>query len=135
MHVTVPSFAPIPRTVWDMKFAKWDELRDALRAPSWRHFVEDDIVDDAVANFVAHLEQLANQYVPKKVISMKPKEHPWIDENCFAAVEAKCLATGTDEFFENERKCSELLTAAYLRCQHELRERLLSITTSLGNRF
>ena len=76
MHVTVPLFASIPRTVWDMKFAKWDELRDALRTTNWRHCFDGDIVDDAVTNFVAHLEQLANQHVPRKVISTKTKERP-----------------------------------------------------------
>ena len=32
LHVTGPSFASIPRAVWDMKSAKWDELRNSLQS-------------------------------------------------------------------------------------------------------
>ena len=128
LHVAVPSFQSIPRTVWDMQFAQWDDLRGALRTTNWRSFFDDGAsVDDAVANFASYLDRLATRYIPRKTVTTKPKEHPWLDEACFAAVEAKCLATGTDEFLEKERICSEVLTAAYLRHQHELRERLLTL--------
>ena len=57
-------------------------------------------MDDAVAKFVAYLNKFADQNVPRKIITSKPTEHPWLDEACFAAVEAKCLATGIWEFLE-----------------------------------
>ena len=98
LHVSVPSFASIPRTVWDLKSAKWNELRNALRSTNWRQFFGNNNVDDAVAKLVAYLDKLADHYIPLTTITTKPKEHPWLDDKCFAAVEGKCLATGTLEF-------------------------------------
>ena len=62
-----------------------------------------------------------------KIITTKPKEHPWMDDACFATIESKCLATGTDDFGDRKQKCSGMLTAAYLRYQSELRGRLFAL--------
>ena len=56
------------------------------------------------------------------------KDHPWMDETCYAAIEAKCLATGTDEFRVREAECSEVLNAAFLKYQSELRTRILNLS-------
>ena len=120
-------FPAVAKNSVDMQFAKWEGLRCTLGATDWQQFFTDDGVDEAVANFSSYLDRLATRFIPRKTITTKPKEHPWLDEACFAAVEAKCLATGTDEFLEKERICSDVLTVAYLRHQRELRERLLGL--------
>ena len=53
-----------------------------------------------------------------------------MDDGCFAAIEAKCNASGTREFARLERRCSEVLTVAFRNYQQQLRTKSLTMPSS-----
>jgi len=130
LEVAVPSFADIPREVWDFEHAEWDRLRTAIGNTNWEGFLDDTAPDSSTAAFCSHLIALCEQYIPRKTISAKTRVHPWLDEECYRAIEAKCCATGKEEFRRLELDCSQILTQAYLRYQRELREKIASLPRS-----
>ena len=132
LEVVVTRAQEAPRLVWDFHRASWSDLRQALKHADWHRFLDEQGTkyssDESVQRFCDFLVETCEQHIPKKRITSKVKDHPWMDETCYAAIEAKCLATGTDEFRVREAECSEVLKAAFLKYQSELRTRILNLS-------
>ena len=130
LAVHVPTYAEIPREVWDFKYADWIGLKQAMASTKWRLFLEDDKPDESAAAFCSHLISLCDQYIPKKTITERTSNHPWLDEDCIRAIEEKCNASGRSEYRQKELECSKVLTQAFLKYQRELREKIASLPSS-----
>ena len=130
LAVHVPTYAEIPREVWDFKYADWIGLKRAMASTQWRLFLEDDKPDESATAFCSHLISLCDQYIPKKTITERTSNHPWLDEDCIRAIEEKCNASGRSEYRQKELECSKVLTQAFLKYQRELREKIASLPSS-----
>ena len=60
-------------------------------------------------------------HIPVKWISCTARAHPWVDEECEEAIEAKCKAFGTEQFAEAERRCTRVLNRSFFMYQDTLR--------------
>ena len=134
LEVVVARSQAYSREVWDFKRAQWDSLRSALTAADWHSLLHlhgaKQSPDESVQRFVKFFVQTCESCIPKKQITDAVRDHPWIDDTCMAAIEAKCLATGSAELGERERECNEVLKAAFLNYQTQLRTRILNLPKS-----
>ncbi len=133
VDIAVSIAQEIHREVWDIAKAEWEQLKKELSVFRWKSLLDDADVDGSVLRFCDELETICRRNIPRKHITSSTSSHPWLDDECFAAIAAKCEATGTHRFEELERKCSKTLAAAFLRYQNELRERILSLPKSSKN--
>ncbi len=129
IYVFVTRSEESSREVWDFKNANWDGLRHALKNRRWIDFLDDSRFDDGVDDFCDNLSNLCASFIPKKIIFSRQRSHPWLDDECFEAIEAKCLATG-DEFLVQERECAEVLTRKFVEYQVLLKERIRQLPRS-----
>ena len=127
LDVAVPLFEPARRTAWDMKFAQWDDLRSEISAFEWSSLLIPNAVDSFVVSVCDQLSALCSKHIPTKVISVHSGQHPWLDDSCHRAIEAKCAASGTPEFHHLERTCSAVLTVSFRAYQQQLRQSLSSL--------
>ena len=100
IEVAVSQSEPVPRTVWVFQKADWTQLRRDISAMNWRTLFDDDDPNGSVQRFCDSLQKSCDKYIPRKQIFTKVASHPWLDDDCFAAVAAKATAFGTDEFAE-----------------------------------
>ena len=130
VDVAVSMTPEIVRDVWDFAKADWQSLKHELSAVNWAALLVNDEVSGSVLHFCDELERICRKHIPSKQIKTCSSSHPWLDDECFAAIAAKCEASGTPEYEAKESECSRILTAAFLRHQNELRERILALPKS-----
>ena len=124
IEVTVSYAEQIPRTVWDMKHANWDSLRHDISMQTWKDLFDEMDPDGSVKRFCDALCGFCNMHIPQKSICTKAVSHPWLDDECLAAVAEKALAAGSAEFEEKAMKCSNVLRDAFVSYRARLRERI-----------
>ena len=86
------------RDVWDFRRAAWYGLKVAFKERRWGEFLDEAHFDDSLETFCNHLCEFALRFIPKKSVLNRQNAYPWLDDKCFAALEAKCLATSRDDF-------------------------------------
>ena len=132
LEVAVARTQPVPRLVWDFQRANWGGLKRMLKHTDWHCFLDQRGViyspDESVQNLCDFLVQTCEKHIPKKQVTAKARDHPWLDEKCYAAIEAKCLATGANEFRARELECNAVLKTSFLAYQAELKSRILNLT-------
>ncbi len=127
VEVAVPAFETKRRRVWDFKRASWKRLQDDIKAFRWAELLDDAAPNASVSAFCNKLEDLCDQHIPRKWISESSSSHPWLDEECYRAIEAKCLASGKAEFAQRSLACSDTLTKAFLEYQHKLKTKIAEL--------
>ncbi len=130
LDVLVPTCADVPREVWNFRKADWDALKTELKGAEWAKFLVEDEPDLSVQRFCDHLRAACDRHIPRKTISNKPKSHPWIDDECMEVIQAKCTATGTEEFRRREVECAEVLSKKFVSYQQELKDKIQSLPRS-----
>ena len=118
------------RDVWDFRRADWDRLKVAIKECRWGEMLNEAHFDESVDKFCNHLCELALRFVPKKTIMNHQNAHPWLDEECFVAIEAKCLATSRDDFLEKQRQCADVLCRKFKEYQEALKDRIRKLPSS-----
>ena len=127
IEVTVSYAEPVSRAVWDMKEANWDGLRRDISTRNWKDCFDDRDPDGSVQRFCDALIGFCNKHIPQKKIYTKAISHPWLDDECLAAVSEKALAAGSADFAEKSRKCLNVLRGAFVRYRHRLRESIVAL--------
>ena len=130
IEVVVPHFDEVPRTVWDLEHAGWEELKAELSSTAWANLLDPSDPDASANRFCRKLEGLCDRYIPRKTISSRTTPHPWLNEECFRAIDAKCQATSPEELKLRAHVCSETLTRTFLNYQTQLRARIASLPRS-----
>ena len=116
--------------MWDFRRADWDRLKVAIKECRWGEMLNEAQFDESVEKFCNHLCELALRFVPNKIIFNRQNAHPWLDEECFVAIEAKCLAASRDDFLEKQRQCAEVLCRKFKEYQEALKDRIRKLPSS-----
>ena len=130
LEVNVPIFPPVPREVWDFKRANWKDLKKEIASESWNKFLQSDDPDASSSRFLDRFADLCARYVPKKTISIRASQHPWLDDNCYSAIAAKCNNTTKSDCERLSKECAATLRAAFVRYQDDLRQRIQELPKS-----
>ena len=110
MNIVIARTTNASREVWDIRHADWDGLKSAITLSRWGDFLCESSFDSSVDGFCNHLCEISARFIPKKMISNNQNPHTWLDDECFSAIEAKCLATNSCEFFrETTLLCRSLI--------------------------
>ena len=127
MSVVIGRTAGTLRDVWDFRRADWEV---AIKECRWVEMLNEAHFDESVDKFCNHLCELALRFVPKKTIMNHQNAHPWLDEECFVAIEAKTLATSRDDFFEKQRQCAEVICRKFKEYKEALKDRIRKLPSS-----
>ena len=127
VEVSVPSFDPIPRIVWDFSKADWNNLQRGIEHFQWKDLFNENDPDESVRAFCAQLEALVDASIPRKTLAEQHSAHPWLDEECFHAIEKKNLATGIEEKELQTRECAIFLTQKFKEYQSRLRKKIATL--------
>ena len=73
---------------------------------------------------------MCSRFIPKKTIFNRQVSHPWLDDECFSAIQAKCLATSTDEFLDKQKLCAAVLSRKFQTYQESLKVCIRSLPRS-----
>ena len=70
-------------------------------------------VDEATRRFTDVALQSARQCIPKRTVTERPGEHPWLNDECRAAIRAKHAHEGAHAYEWHRNRCSEVLARAH----------------------
>ena len=104
----VPESLSVSRIVFDYNKADWEHLQNAICGHDWAPIDSMD-VNLAERFFHTTVMTLLERYIPTKRIEDKKSAHPWVNEQCLAAVRRKNESSGTDEFPAAASLCSTIL--------------------------
>ena len=130
MNVVIARTCGISREVWNLQRADWNGLKFALKQCQCGSFLKESHVDESVDKFCNHLCDVCSRFIPKNIISIYANAHPWLDDDCFRAIEAKCLATSRDDFLEKQRRCAEVLSRKFKEYHEALKDRIRNLKKS-----
>lgn len=90
LAITLPKDRPYKRTVWDFKNIDIDALNEALSAAPWgtAYEVYDDI-DDIEHYWTSLFLDTAKQYIPTRIITIRPYSKPWITKSLRLLIKRK----------------------------------------------
>ena len=80
--------------------------------------------DQATAHFTDFLLETARRFVPQELLEEKKRTHPWVNDRCKKALEAKQEAEGSSEYAEETQRCSKVFREEYQDYANTLRKKL-----------
>ena len=122
----VPKLHVIERTVWVYKKANWEGLVNSLRDFDFSEIIAKDI-DSAVASFVEVVVAKANQFIPTRTLREVKGTHPWLNNECRAAISHKHLREGYSDYKDACELCTQTLRLAYVGYVDTIREELRAL--------
>ena len=124
-----PRKIEIQREVWHYKGAAWQNLKCALNKMDWDK-LKHGSVNSAVDYFVDLLYELCRAFIPHGVVPVKKQTHPWLTDECRAAIDRKHSSEGTETFEQSRDACSAVLKEAYREYIQELKNKIATLPKS-----
>ena len=129
LQLPLPDPQVMIRNCWHFGNANWKGLRRRFRSVNWHEVVFDD-VDASVRrlnNAILDISKLFIRYGP---VSVCKGSHPWLDNECRAAIQAKQNAFNTDSYTAASSHCNAVLKEAFGKYQREVKILLADRSTS-----
>ena len=104
-------------------------MKCALRKCDWQRLSHGS-VDSAVNYFLDVLMAVCQKFIPQSVVELRKSSHPWLDNKCAQAIQAKNDAEGTDSFPAASQTCSTVLNAAYRAHLVNLKQKIAQLSKS-----
>ena len=119
------------REVFDFGKAPWREIAERLRDKDyWDRTFAGMSVDDMTLRFETRVTEVLDELVPKKSITATPKAHPWLNDRCRQAIDAKMSAVGTPLEIPARDRCSQVLTEEHDKYISRVRRKLARLPRS-----
>ena len=128
LKFSAPEVEEFQRECFYYKKADWDGLYRALLEIKWELMPDD--IDDAQDFFTSSVLNAVRQFVPNRVIKFSKSSHPWINNECKKAIEAKYRAFGSRNFAALRDECSRTLQRTFQQYTKTTREKLCSMKAS-----
>ena len=110
----VPEVHEVTRELFDYGKAPWQQIQEDLDAVDWKDlFCSAGSVDASAVCFTEVLERIIRRHVACRTSRVKVSTHPWLNDKCRAAINAKIDAKGTDRALEERDRCSHVLLEEY----------------------
>ena len=124
--VPCPTEYTASREVWCYKKASWKALRAELKTTCWNEVLQGG-AHSAAKNLTEYLLTAAKRHVPKRFLEERKSSHPWVNDKCKHALEAKQAAEGTPGYKDAAERCSATFTTEYAAYTKNLRQELLDL--------
>ncbi len=122
----VPQTTLHRREVFLYKSADWNGMRRFFRNSEWS-WIDQLGVDDACEKFVSLVLDGVREHVPTCICHDRTTSHPWLNQKCLDAIEAKRNVEGTCAFPEAARRCSDVLLEEFFAFNRRMRDKLRKI--------
>ena len=69
------------RLIWQYSQADFDGLKNSLQTTNWDEHLNTEDINELASNFTTTLLNLAREFIPNKVITVRPNDKPWYNSN------------------------------------------------------
>ena len=129
VSVPQPTFHCVQREVWHFKGAAWQNIKCELNRIDWG-YLQEGTVNQATESFLDTLYSLCCTYIPHTQLEEKKQSHPWLDDNCRAAISAKNAAENTLAFEEARQTCATTLNDSHHKYLQDLKAKIATLSKS-----
>ena len=116
----------ICRKRFNLRRAKWKDLKDALKNFTWDPLRQGS-ADDAAAFFLDALWTLLCTFIPYEEVILQQRSHPWLNKRCEEAIKAKNAAELSPNFNEIRNQCKAILNEEYHKYVKKLKDRISNL--------
>jgi len=111
LNKTVPKHPCHTRLVWSYNRADWEGLNNAIQNFDWEPCFEPTSVNDVASRITHSFLNLARQFIPNKVATIRPQDKPWYNNTLRALKRrrdrlfTKAKTLNTPAAWDNYRQC------------------------------
>ena len=105
----IPEVHEVERELFDYKGASWDDLRTEFSDYDWQSLFDGLSCDDAAMKFEQVIMEGVRKHVRCRKTRVKVSSHPWLNDKCGVAIEAKLAANGIETEISEQDRCSIVL--------------------------
>ncbi len=120
----------VERVLFDYKNAPWAKIKEDLSARDWDLELSSLCVDDAAAHVSKVIMETLRKHIRHKTSKVRVSTHPWLNDRCRGAIEAKTAAKGTADENIARDECSKILSEEYLKYVERTRTKLSELSNS-----
>ncbi len=118
------------RRVYDYRSVSWSALTQYFRDIDWAtKFADLDADDSAQRLFDAIIEGI-DRFIPSRTVTMTSSTHPWINERCRQAIDARLDAIGTTHEIQARDDCTRILVQEHDKYVNKMRKKLHELPSS-----
>ena len=127
-HVPCPEITSlrVVRKRFNLRRAEWSNLKDSLKKIDWTALKKGS-ADDAAKYFLEMLWFTLCNHIPYEEVSIHKRSHPWLNQKCEEAINAKNAAESTENYAEMRQKCTEVLTGEYQKHLAQLKDKISNL--------
>ena len=126
----VPQVHTAERELFDYKNAPWTDIKADLAAYNWDTELSALCVDDAAAHVSKVIMDVLRKNVRHKKSTVYISTHPWLNDRCRAAIEAKTAAKGTVNEHQARDECSQVLCEEHSKFVERTKTKLRELKSS-----
>ena len=119
--------APIQRSVWHWKSARWNDLRRALQDCNWDSVFASEDPNEIAERITEMILSQAHKHIKFNAAILQKRSHPWLTKRAQEAIRIKCEAYGSVSFTAAARACQDIVAEEFKTYQRKLREQLASL--------
>ena len=127
---SVEQRAPTVRRVYDYAKVSWGDLQRYFRDVDWVATFSGLDADEMAQRFVDEIIVCLDRFVPTKDIFTNTSAHPWLNDKCRQAIDAKLDAIGTFREVEARDSCSQTLVHEHDKYINKMRRKLAELPNS-----
>ena len=105
----VPETHEVTRELFDYKSAAWPVIEREFASLDWRALLHGVSADRAAEVFTEVVSQVVRRNVRCNISRMRVSSHPWLNDRCRHAIDAKINARGTADEADAREQCSATL--------------------------
>ncbi len=126
----VPQVHTTERELFDYKNAPWVSIKEDLSSKNWDAELSNLSVDEAAAHVNKVIMEVLRKHVRHKRSKVRISTHPWLNDRCREAIEAKNAAMGSENEHIARDKCSKILSEEYLKYVERTKSKLSGLKNS-----
>ena len=119
--------APIQRSVWHWKSARWNDLRRALQDCNWDSVFASEDPNEIAERITEMILTQAHKHIKFNAAILQKRSHPWLTKRVQEAIRIKCEAYGSVSFAAAARTCQDIVAEEFKTYQRKLREQLANL--------
>ena len=126
----LPHEHAIERELFDYKSAPWKIINADLAERDWDLELIELNADSAAEYVTAILKDTICRHVRHKTVRQRVSTHPWLNDRCREAIDARISAKGTTAELTTRDECSRVLGEEYTKYVDRTKETLAKLSSS-----
>ncbi len=130
LEFSAPESASTTRRVYDFGKVSWAALAAKFCDIDWDSKFSGLPTDTVAKAFTETIVKVLDETVPVKEIVTRSSVHPWLNDRCRHAIDARIEAQGTDQEIPARDECSRILLEEHDRYVNKVRRKLAELPSS-----